>query len=57
MDQAFRKGTEDPKFIQTMEKKEIVAEYRNSGDLKRYLEEAYIRPGKMTQELKLPREA
>jgi len=56
LDDAFRKGMEDPEFIQTMEKMEIVVTYRNSEDLKKYLEEAYVRLGKMIRELKLPKE-
>jgi tripartite-type tricarboxylate transporter receptor subunit TctC len=47
---------EDLEFIQTMEKLEIEVGYRNSEDLKKYLEEAYIRLGKMIRELKLPKE-
>ncbi len=56
LDEAFRKGMDDPEFIQTMEKMEIVVNYRNSEDLKKYLEEAYVRLGKMIHELKLPKE-
>jgi tripartite-type tricarboxylate transporter receptor subunit TctC len=56
LDEAFRKGMEDPEFIKTMEKLEIEISYRNSEDLKKYLEEAYVRLGKMIRELKLPKE-
>ncbi len=56
LDDAFRKGMEDPEFIQTMEKMEIVVNYRNSEDLKKYLDEAYVRLGNMIRELKLPKE-
>ncbi len=56
LDEAFRKGMEDPEFIQTMEKMEIVVSYRGSEDLKKYLDEAYVRLGKMIRELKLPKE-
>jgi putative tricarboxylic transport membrane protein len=56
LDEAFRKGMEDPEFIETMEKMEIVVSYRNSEALTKYLEEAYVRLGKMIQELKLPKE-
>ena len=56
LDEAFQKGMEGPEFIETMEKMEIVVSYRNSEDLKKYLEEAYVRLGKMIQELKLPKE-
>jgi tripartite-type tricarboxylate transporter receptor subunit TctC len=47
---------ENPEFIKTMEKLEIEISYRNSEDLKKYLEEAYVRLGKMIRELKLPKE-
>lgn len=56
LDEAFRRGMEDPEFIQTMEKMEIVVSYRGSEDLKKYLEEAYVRLGKMIRDLKLPKE-
>lgn len=56
LDEAFRKGMEDPVFIQTMEKLEIEISYRNSEDTKKYLEEAYVRLGKMIAELKIPKE-
>ena len=56
LDEAFRKGMEDPEFIQTMEKLEIVVSYRNSEDTKKYLEDAYVRLGRMIRELKLPKE-
>jgi tripartite-type tricarboxylate transporter receptor subunit TctC len=56
LDEAFRKGMENPEFIKTMEKLEIEISYRDSEDLKKYLEEAYVRLGKMIRELKLPKE-
>jgi tripartite-type tricarboxylate transporter receptor subunit TctC len=56
LDEAFRKGMEDPEVIKTMEKLEIVVSYRNSEDTRKYLEEAYVRLGKMIRELKLPKE-
>jgi tripartite-type tricarboxylate transporter receptor subunit TctC len=56
LDETFRKGMDDPEFIKTMEKLEIEVSYRNSEDLKKYLEEAYVRLGKMIRELKLPKE-
>lgn len=56
LDEAFKKGMEDPEVIKTMEKLEIVASYRNSEDTRKYLEEAYVRLGKMIRELKLPKE-
>lgn len=56
LDEAFRKAMEDPEVIQTMEKLEIEISYRNSEDTKKYLEEAYVRLGKMITELKIPKE-
>jgi tripartite-type tricarboxylate transporter receptor subunit TctC len=47
---------DDPDFIQTMDKLEIVVSYRNPEDLKKYLDEAYVRLGKMIRELKLPKQ-
>jgi tripartite-type tricarboxylate transporter receptor subunit TctC len=56
LNEPFRKDMDDPEFIQTMEKLEIEVGYRNSEYLKKYLEEAYVRLGKMIRELKLPKE-
>jgi tripartite-type tricarboxylate transporter receptor subunit TctC len=47
---------DDPEFIQAMDKLEIVVGYRKSEDLKKYLDDAYVRLGKMIRELKLPKE-
>jgi putative tricarboxylic transport membrane protein len=56
LDEAFRRAMDDPEFIQAMDKLEIVVGYRNSEDLKKYLDDAYVRLGKMIRELKLPKE-
>ena len=56
LEDAFHRAMEDPEFIQTMAKLELEITYRNSEDTKKYLEEAYVRLGKMIQELKLPKE-
>lgn len=53
LDQAFHKAMDDPEFIQLMNSKEVTISYRNSAELQKYLEEAYVRLGKMIQELKL----
>jgi tripartite-type tricarboxylate transporter receptor subunit TctC len=56
LDDAFRKAMDAPEFVDYMEKMEYAITYRNHGDIKRYLEDAYARIGKMIQELKIPRE-
>lgn len=56
LEEAFRKATEDPEFIQVMDKIDIDVSYRNSAETKKFLEEAYPRLGHMIKELKLPTE-
>ena len=56
LDDAFRKSTEDPEFIQAMAKIDIEVAYRNSEDTKKYIEESYVRFGKLLQEVPLPKE-
>lgn len=56
LDQAFHKAMEDPEFVQSLEKIEIQVVYRNSEDTKKYLEEAYVRIGKMIQDFNIPKE-
>ena len=53
LDEAFRKAMNDPEFTMTAEKFEIDVSYRNAEDVKRYLEEAYARYGKMIKEFKI----
>jgi tripartite-type tricarboxylate transporter receptor subunit TctC len=53
---AFRKAMDDPEFPAMITKVEFEASYRNAVDTKKYLDDAYIRLGRMIQELKLPKE-
>lgn len=55
LDQAFRKGMEDSKFIQTFEMMEILPIYRNSSDTKKYVETTYPLVGKMIEEFNIPK--
>jgi len=57
LEEAFRKATEDPAFLQTMARMEILPSYKGSDDLKKFLSDAYARNGKMIQEFKIPKEA
>jgi tripartite-type tricarboxylate transporter receptor subunit TctC len=56
LDDAFRKGMEDPEFTQAMAKIDIEAAYRNSEDTRKYIDEAYVRFGKLLKEVPLPKE-
>ena len=56
LDNAFHKAMDDPDFLQLMDKMEIQVTYRNSEETRKYLEDAYVRLGRMIQELKLPKE-
>ena len=56
LDESFQKAMDDPKFIQAMEKLEIVINYRNPEDTKKYFYEAYSRFGKLIQEFNIPKE-
>jgi tripartite-type tricarboxylate transporter receptor subunit TctC len=56
LDEAFRKSMEDPEFIQAMAKIDIEASYRNSEDTKKYIEDSYVRFGKVLREVPLPKE-
>ena len=56
LDDAFRKGMEDLEFTQAMAKIDIEAAYRNSEDTKKYIDEAYVRFGKLLKEVPLPKE-
>ena len=57
LDDGFRKAMDDPEFVRRMEMLEYSINYRNSKDTKKYLEEAYVRLGKMIKELKISTEA
>ncbi len=57
LDDAFHRVMTDPEFNALMAKIELLPSYRNSADLKNYLDDAYVRIGRMIRELKLPKEA
>ena len=57
LDEAFRKGMDDPKFIQTLESMQNEVFYRNSEETKRWIKETSARLGKFIKELNLPKEA
>ncbi len=56
LDEAFRKAMDDPDVIQILEKFEFEISYRGSEDTRKYLNDAYVRLGKMIKELKVPKE-
>jgi tripartite-type tricarboxylate transporter receptor subunit TctC len=56
LDDTLREAMDNPEFLQAADKFEYEVSYRNSEETKRYLEEAYVRVGKMIIELKIPRE-
>ncbi len=56
LDDAFRKAMDDPEVIQILEKFEFDISYRGSEDTRKYLDDAYVRLGKMIRELKMPKE-
>lgn len=51
LDDAFRKGLDDPKFIHTMGSLNMEIIYRNHDDEKKFIEESYIDCGKLLKEL------
>ena len=56
LDDAFKKAVEDPLFIENITRLELLIKYRSSEDLKEFLDEAYVRNGKMIEEFKIPKE-
>jgi len=56
LDQAFHKAMDDPEFIQVMKKAEFEVVYRDSEDLKRFIEKQHLDIGKLKADLKLPQE-
>jgi tripartite-type tricarboxylate transporter receptor subunit TctC len=56
LEESFRKGMDDPQFIQTIDKLGIDIVYRSSADTKKYLEEAYARLGQLINDLKTANE-
>lgn len=56
LDESFRKGMDDPEFIKTMKTLEVPISYRNSEEMKKYLQDNYAKIGKMIAEFKIPME-
>lgn len=56
LDEAFHKAMEDPEFVKTIQNLEFDVAYRNSGDTKKYLEDAYNRFALMIKKLNLQKE-
>lgn len=56
LDDALHKATADPEFTTLLSKIELEPNYRGPADIKKYLDDAYIRIGQMIRELKIPRE-
>jgi tripartite-type tricarboxylate transporter receptor subunit TctC len=57
LDEAFRKGMEDPKFIQTLESMQNEVLYRNAEETKQFIKETGARLGKFIKDLNLPKES
>ncbi len=57
LDDAFHTVMSDPEFAGMMAKVEFEPSYRNSADTRKYLEDAYVRIGRMINELKIPKES
>jgi tripartite-type tricarboxylate transporter receptor subunit TctC len=56
LDDAFHKAMADPEFMNVLARVEFEPSYRHSADTRKYLEDAYVRIGRMIQELKIPKE-
>lgn len=56
LDDAFRKGMDDPQFIKTLTDMEFTISYRNPADTRKYLEDAYKRFGEMIKKLGIQKE-
>jgi tripartite-type tricarboxylate transporter receptor subunit TctC len=56
LDEAFRTAMDDPEFIKTIYTIEFDVAYRNSEDLKKYLDDAYDRFSVMIKKLNIPKE-
>lgn len=52
LEDAFHKATDDPEFIQIMDKIDVDISYHGSAEAKRFLEVAYPRLGKIVEMLK-----
>ncbi len=56
LDESFHKAMDDPQFVQTISNLEFEITYRNSEDLKKYLDDAYHRFEVMIKKLNLQKE-
>ena len=56
LDEAFHKGMDDPEFVKTIATLEFDVTYRNSEDLKKYLDDAYNRFTVMIKKLNITKE-
>jgi tripartite-type tricarboxylate transporter receptor subunit TctC len=56
LDEALHKGMDDPEFVKTIVGMEFDVAYRNSEDLKKYLDDAYNRFGVMIKKLGITKE-
>jgi tripartite-type tricarboxylate transporter receptor subunit TctC len=56
LDESLHKGMDDPEFVKTITGMEFDVAYRNSEDLKKYLDDAYNRFGVMIQKLGITKE-
>lgn len=56
LDEAFHKAMDDPEFIKTIQNLEFDVAYRNSEDIKKYLEDAYQRFGVMIKKLNIQKD-
>jgi tripartite-type tricarboxylate transporter receptor subunit TctC len=54
LDAAFHKAMEDPELPAFLDKIEMQVSYRNSQETKKYLEELYVRIGKMIKDFNIP---
>jgi tripartite-type tricarboxylate transporter receptor subunit TctC len=57
LDDVFHAVMSDPEFNGMMAKVEFEPSYRNSADTRKYLEDAYVRIGRMINEQKRPKES
>jgi len=56
LDDAFHKAMDDPEFVKYMGTAGNLVAYRNHEETKKYLEDAYVRLGKMIKDLKISME-
>jgi tripartite-type tricarboxylate transporter receptor subunit TctC len=56
LEEAFKKGMEDPVFLQTAAKMNILTRYQSGDEVQKYLTSAYGRYGKMMEDFNIPKE-